>query len=98
MMIENEIEDKLIQKLKTLAIADLQVIGTWQTADDGDVACREYAENSVLMSVQVNPRSYDTAQIPTCNVTCGIGLIIPYDRDPTMSFMVQNSEKLMDLM
>lgn len=62
------------------------------------MAGREYADNNVLISVVVNPRSYDTAQIPTCNVTCGIGLIIPYDRDPTMSLTVEVAEKVMDLM
>ena len=81
MLLEQEIEKKLMDKLTALldanGIADKQVYGTLQP----DLLKAKEQDCGVLLVVKVSPRSYSSPTIPTCNIDVTVQLNTRADID-----------------
>lgn len=99
MIVEREIEETLIDKLRG-ALQEREIVvprttGAWSVANDGEVKGRDEGE-SVAMSVAVGLRSYDSFQTATADFPCGLVLAISRDACPTGAAIAEYIEPLMD--
>ena len=94
-MVERDIENKIVEALKTLGLEDVQIINSWNT-DQSFLNVEDDSFTSIV-DIHARPRQYDTAQIPTANIDCSIAAYTRTDGDPTGQKMLDLSEKLMDM-
>lgn len=85
-MIEKEIERRVMDKLGA-ALADagiegVQIVGAWQTADDGEIKAAEEVGAGIL-TVKAFPRRYETPTIPDATIDVDISLVMRSDVDAT---------------
>ena len=83
MFAEKEIEERIIDAISRLNIDGSQTFGSWNVSFNGDIKNLEDKSKPILISVGVGQRQYDTAQIPTANIACAIGVDVPFEVDPT---------------
>lgn len=81
-MIEQLLEKKIVDALAdALGDADIQVMGAWQPATDGEVKSLEDGKASGYLAVRMQPRTYETPTIPTAQIPCTIGLVMRAEVD-----------------
>ena len=82
-MIEQAIEQRIISKiadaLSRAGIADIQIVGQLQSAEE--LKAVEEADTGGTIVVKASPRSYSTPTIPTCSVGVEIAAVIRADKD-----------------
>ena len=81
--IEKIVMDKLEAALSAEGIFDLQFIGAWQPAEEGDVKALEDGRKTGAVAVKVSPRSYDTPTIPDGQFGVQISLTMRAEADKT---------------
>lgn len=94
-MVERDIENRIVEALKTLDLEDVQIINSWNT--DQSLTNIEDDSFSSLIDIHTSPRQYDTSQIPTANIGCSIAVYTRIESDPTGLKTLDLSEKLMDM-
>ena len=81
-MIEQLLEKKIVDALAdALGDANVQIMGAWQPATDGEIKSLEEGKASGYLTVRMQPRTYETPTIPTAQIPCTIGLVMRAEVD-----------------
>jgi len=81
-MIEQLLEKKIIDAISTaLGDTDIQIIGAWQAATEGEVKSLEDGTAGGYLTVRMQPRTYETPTIPTAQIPCTISLVMRAEVD-----------------
>lgn len=79
--IEKIVLDRLQDALSAVAGDELQFIGAWQPADEGDIKSLEDGTKVGVVAVKALPRIYDTPTIPDGQIQVQISLTMRADVD-----------------
>ena len=86
-MTEQKIEKIVIDKFKSAFeehdMNDVQLVGTWQVAEEGSIKAFEDKAATGILAVKVYPRTYETPTIPDGQFQVDISLIVRADMDTT---------------
>lgn len=86
-MTEQKIEKIVIDKFKSAFeqanIEDVQLVGTWQVAEEGNIKAFEDKTATGILAVKVYPRTYETPTIPDGQFQVDVSLIVRADKDAT---------------
>ena len=96
MIIEKQIEDAIIAKLKALDLPGVRVTGAWKSVADGEVK-GEGDTSSAVLAVAVNPRSYDGFMSEQADFSCAVALVVRRESCPTGSAVAEFTEALFQL-
>lgn len=96
-MIEQDIEKNIIERLKGLELEDADIIGLWQTTDEGVLKCVEKSNAVAGVVVKVSPRSYDTFGMSDVSMIVNIVLNVRIDKCPTGDKLVEYYTKIQSL-
>lgn len=81
-MIEKDIEEKIIETLKTLVGDDtIQYLGGWSTGGEYELKDEEEDEKVGYITVKVSPRFYEMPTIPQCTINIKVGMVVRSDID-----------------
>ena len=79
--IEKIVLDKFDAAFQEAGINNIQLIGAWQPAQDGDLKAIEEGTKTGMLGVKVYPRTYDTPTIPDGVFNVDISLTIRAEVD-----------------
>ena len=97
MIVEKQIEDAILAKIRMLDLPGVRVVGAWSIVGEGEVK-GESDESGAVVAVAVAPRSYDGFMSPQADVNCSIALSVRRDTCPTGSDIVELTEPLFQLL
>ena len=81
-MIEAELEKRLVDAFgESLSAYNVQVIGAWQPATEGEIKSIEDGTADGYLVIGVQPRGYATPQIPTAEFAVNLTLTIRAESD-----------------
>lgn len=96
MMVEQELESKIVDALEALEVPGLVVRGLWNPVADGEVKGQEGSDIPVAAVVRVSPRSYGDYGVPTVTCECAVALAARVDLDPTGAILSSAAEAISD--
>lgn len=100
-MIEKDIEARVIgimgEALSGAGVEGVQIVGAWQTANDGRIKALE-GESVGILTVRANPRQYETPTIPDATIEVELSLVVRSDVDATGSDYLAIAEVVADVL
>ena len=94
MMVEQELESKIVAALEALEVSGLVVCGLWNPVAPGDVKGLERTDDPIAAVVRVSPRSYGDYGVPTVTCECAVVLAARVDLDPTGAILSSAAEAI----
>lgn len=96
MMVEQELESKIVAALEALEVSGLVVRGLWNPVAPGEVKGQEGSDIPAAAVVRVSPRSYGDYGVPTVTCECAVVLAVRVDLDPTGAILSSAAEAISD--
>lgn len=98
-MIEQNIEDKVLEKVASVLSADgINVQYTGQLKASEAVKAVESASSDVFIIAKSSPRSYSTATIPTCQIDVMLNVLVRADIDCKGANYLDVTSKVMNIL
>lgn len=94
MMVERELESKIVAALEALNVTGLEVRGLWNPVASGSVKGMEDSGAPAAAVVRVSPRAYGNYTIPTVTFDCAVALAALVDLDPTGAILAAAAEAI----
>lgn len=97
MIVEQQIESAIVEKIRALNLPGVRVTGAWAAAADGEVKGEGDASDAVI-AVAVNPRSYDSFMSAQADFACAISIAVRRDSCPTGAEVAETTEPLFQIL
>jgi len=101
MIVDKEIEDKIVATLATALGGNYHITGAWGVSPDGTVKGEETPADKVAIAVAVGAPAWDTYLVPSCTMPVALSVAIRREVAPTAAeletVMSPISDFLMDL-
>lgn len=75
---------------------DMQIIGAWQPAEDGDIKAVENGDKAGIVAIKVMPMQYETPTIPDATIEVAVSLVMRADSDSTGQYYIDVTSTLQD--